>query len=266
MIQLRDGSETEDRRLDRLLQFDERSKLYPVRERIDATSRPKTAKTWRLTVRNDQGQDGACVGFGTGHRLAAEPVEVSGVDYKFSMALYNEAKKLDPWPGEDYEGTSVLAGIQAAKARGRVGEYRWCFTLQDYIDAILTEGPVLVGTWWKDSMWDPGIDGFLNTSGKNVGGHCFILRGVDLRRKAFKMTNSWGKTWGQGGDAWISFESWERDLMPDGEGAVLYETKLRPTKPPGGGGSSSGGGASSARSAPVTASGLSLDHWWIRGR
>lgn len=249
MYELRDGTVTTDPRLDRLVHFDPRSRAYGVREVLPSAPPALKAKTWALRVRNDQGPDGACVGFGTGHRLAAAPIEVSGVNYALSMALYHEAQKLDDWAGEDYEGTSVLAGIKAAKARGYVSEYRWCFTLQDYIDAVLHEGPVLVGTWWKDSMWNPDSSGFLNTSGKNVGGHCYILRGVDTRKKAFKMTNSWGRGWGDNGDAWISFESWEKDLMPGGEGAVLYEVaRKRPFV-----GSASGGSTSSDGSALTTA-------------
>jgi hypothetical protein len=129
-MKLRDGSETADPRLDRLIQFDERSRAYSVRERIDPkTGRPKRSKTWALNERNNQGSDGACVGFGTGHRLAAAPIEVGGINYDFSMAIYREAQRLDPWPGEDYEGTSVLAGIKAAQKRGYIKEYRWCFSL-----------------------------------------------------------------------------------------------------------------------------------------
>jgi hypothetical protein len=130
--------------------------------------------------------------------------------------------------------------------------------LDDYIDAILLEGPVLVGTQWKNTMWNPGEDGFLDTTGSDAGGHCYILRGVDLRKQAFRMTNSWGPEWGKNGEAWISFEGWERDMMPDGEGAVLYEQKLPPTR--------GKADTSSSLAALETANGLPLGHWWVRGR
>lgn len=252
--ELRDGTTVEDPRLDRLIEFDARSRAFGVAEVIEAKKRP-SSKTWRLDERNDQGREGACVGFGVGHRLAAAPLELSGVNYKFSYALYKEAQRLDPWEGEDYEGTSVLAGIKAAQKRGHVGQYRWCFTLDDYIDALCFEGPVVVGTWWKDSMWSPDSSGYLKTSGRNIGGHCYLLRGVDMKRKAFKVTNSWGRDWGQKGDAWIKFEDWERDLMPGGEGAVLYETPVKQKRSP-----------SSGRFQLPTANGLPLGHWWLRGR
>ena len=258
-MKLRDGSETDDARLDRLIDFDARSRKFGIAEVVPEPPKKPRSKTWRLNERNDQGPDGACVGFGVGHRLAAAPLELGRVDYDFSFALYREAQKLDPWAGEDYEGTSVLAGIKAAQARGHVAEYRWCFTLEDYIAALLTEGPVLVGTWWKSSMWTPDASGYLDTSGRNVGGHCYILRGVDMRNKRFVITNSWGPNWGKNGEAWIRWEDWERDLMPGGEGAVLYEKRIRRTRPP-------GGEASKTPGSLRTASGLPLGHWWIRGR
>lgn len=224
---LRDGTQTEDPRLDRLIEFDARSRSFSVAEVLAAPAPTVRSKTWRLKERNDQGRDGACVGFGVGHRLAAVPLRLGGVDNAFSFALYKEAQRLDPWPGEDYEGTSVLAGVKAAQARGHVREYRWCFTLDDYVQALLTEGPVVVGTWWKDTMWRPGADGYMDTTGRNVGGHCYLLRGVDVRGKRFRLTNSWGTDWGTNGEAWIRWADWERDLMPGGEGVVLFEQRVR---------------------------------------
>jgi hypothetical protein len=213
----------QERTLDRIPHFDERSKDH----RLAAPATRATYRLWHLDERNDQGQDGACVGFGTGHRLAAAPIEVSGVDYAFSMKLYNEAKTRDPWPGEDYDGTAVLAGIKTAQAWGYVTSYKWCFTLQDYISAILTEGPVLVGVNWLDSMFDPNPrTHVLDCSGSVAGGHCFILRGVNTHTRMFRMTNSWGPDWGYHGDASISFADWEKLMADQGEGAVLYEKRL----------------------------------------
>jgi hypothetical protein len=228
-IRLRDGSTTEDARLDRLIEFDPRSLNYPVSEILPEGFR---SKTWRLNERNDQGPDGACVGFGTGHRLAAAPIEVGGVDYKFSFDLYRAAQQLDPWEGDDYEGTSVLAGIQAAANLGFIKEYRWCFTIEDYIRALAFEGPVLVGTWWDHSMFRPDDNGLISPDGNHAGGHCYLLRGVTLKPRfakepVFRITNSWGKGWGKNGEAYITVSDFESKLMPDGEGAVLLEQRRK---------------------------------------
>ena len=52
------------------------------------------------------GHEGACVGFGIS-RLA------SHLNRKLydGFWLYHEAQKIDEWPGEDYDGTSVRAGL-----------------------------------------------------------------------------------------------------------------------------------------------------------
>jgi hypothetical protein len=61
----------------------------------------------------DQGNEGACVGFGVS-RLA------SFLNSKLYDArwLYHEAQKVDEWPGEDYDGTSVRAGLDVLRTRG----------------------------------------------------------------------------------------------------------------------------------------------------
>lgn len=222
---LRDGSHTDDPRLDRLLQFDERSRNFGIAE---VAAEDIRTKTWRLDERLDQGPDGACVGFGVTHRIAAAPLEVGGQTYDTAFALYKAAQKIDPWPGENYEGTSVLAGVKTAKNLGYFSEYRWCFTVEEIMRAVSNEGPVIVGTWWKDTMFDPDGSNILDCTGRNVGGHCYLIRGLDLRRRGgpyFRITNSWGRDWGKNGDALIRVEDYERYLMPQGEAVVPMEVR-----------------------------------------
>ena len=61
----------------------------------------------------NQGYEGACVGFGIS-RLASQ------LNRKLydGFWLYHEAQKVDEWPGEDYEGTSVRAGLDILRTRG----------------------------------------------------------------------------------------------------------------------------------------------------
>ena len=61
----------------------------------------------------DQGNEGACVGFGIS-RLASQ---LNRRTYD-GFWLYHEAKKVDEWPGEDYDGTSVRAGLDILRKVG----------------------------------------------------------------------------------------------------------------------------------------------------
>ena len=94
MTKLRDGSQSGDIRLDRIIFFDERSRAYPIR-RMVAVKKPRSY-TWRCKTYLDQGSEGACVGFGIAHELAARPSEVKGLTKKFAReAIYWEEQKID---------------------------------------------------------------------------------------------------------------------------------------------------------------------------
>lgn len=229
MVALRDGSTVEDRRLDRLVQFDDRSRAFPIRELI-GTPRPRSY-TWGvpggLSQVLDQGSEGACVGFAWAGERAARPVAKPTTDAD-ALAVYRHAQTLDEWPGEDYSGTSVLAGAKAAQARGWLRSYRWAFGLDDVLATLGTYGPVVLGIPWFDSMYDPTprdartgrVAATITVSGSVVGGHAILARGVNLRREEVVLRNSWGSGWGDRGDAAVSFADLDRLLRERGEACV----------------------------------------------
>jgi hypothetical protein len=61
----------------------------------------------------DQGVEGACVGFGCSRLTSI----LNRKTYD-GFWLYRSAKKVDEWPGEDYEGTSVRAGLDILRKIG----------------------------------------------------------------------------------------------------------------------------------------------------
>lgn len=61
----------------------------------------------------NQGQEGACVGFGSSRMMS----QLNRKTYD-GFWLYNEAKKVDEWPGEDYDGTSVRAALDILRKVG----------------------------------------------------------------------------------------------------------------------------------------------------
>lgn len=221
-FKLRDGSTVQDERLDRLVEFDEESRKYPARKLLTAAQKQPRNYHWRCPIVLDQEGEGACVGFAVAHELAAYPVMVPALDNNFGHTLYREAKKLDPWEGENYEGTSVLAGVKAAKKRGHFHEYRWCFGLQDLLLTVSYNGPVILGINWYDSMYDP-IDDILHVGGYLAGGHAILCRGVNVHDRTLTLHNSWGPTWGHNGDAKISWNDMDRLLHEDGEAVVFVK-------------------------------------------
>ncbi len=216
MITLKGGFKTSDPRLDRLPEVDPRNANYPISAVVPEGVR---SKRWRLTQRLDQGREGACVGFAWTHEIAAEPLR-GKVDDAYARRVYREAQLVDEWPGEQYEGTSVLAGAKIVQGLGWMSEYRWAFTLEDILRALSHEGPVVMGTNWLSGMFNTDPAGFLNVSGSVAGGHAYVLRGLDVRKEFVVGRNSWGPDWGQRGDFYLRFSDLERLLGEGGDCCV----------------------------------------------
>jgi hypothetical protein len=205
------------RTFDRIPQFDERSRNFPIRSLV--SGRPLRSYTWNGAPHLDQGQEGACVGFGWTHEAGAKPIPLA-VTEADALDLYRTAKTLDEWAGEDYEGTSVLAGAKAAQQRGWLKEYRWAFDLNDVLMALGYHGPVVIGVNWHQDMMNTDAKGFIRATGPVVGGHCTLLKGVSVSGRYVRVHNSWGPDWGVGGDAKLTFEDLAALLADEGDACV----------------------------------------------
>lgn len=179
----------------------------------------------------DQGGTSQCVAYSGGKYLMAHPVVNAVPDLS---TLYRDCQRVDEWPGEDYDGTSVRALMKVFKARGLVSEYRWAFDMPTLVAALLERGPVVVGTSWHLDMFTPDTYGYIYPEGQIVGGHAYLLVACNMRRKnsdgttgAVRMINSWGPRWGDGGRAWITLQSLESLLWDNGEAAMATEIRVR---------------------------------------
>lgn len=222
-----------DRVLDWVPRHDPRSRAFMSRSVVER--RPLYNRLWRTGPILDQGYEGACVGFGWTAEALATPVPVDLLRVKAAIPrdphqlarhVYRYAQQIDEWEGESYEGTSVLAGAKVMRTIGTVREYRWAFGVQDVLDAIVRNGPVVLGTVWLDGMYE-APNGVLRPRGSVVGGHCYLAIGYRayspiVGGPSVVMQNSWGTSWGLGGVAHIAVADLADLLRQEGEACVPY--------------------------------------------
>jgi hypothetical protein len=82
MITLRDGTGVQDKRLDRLQEFDERSRQFNIAD--EGIVESLKTKTWQCPTYLDQGNEGACVGFSFSQSAAAYTNHTKGITNQFA--------------------------------------------------------------------------------------------------------------------------------------------------------------------------------------
>ncbi len=223
-----------DPRLDWNPTHDPKSQNYPIRA-LMGTVVPDEPRMWAPGAVLDQGREGACVGFGwTGELLASpkpDPYTTSEEGSGYALGVYREAQRIDEWAGEDYSGTSVLAGAKVIHQRSLITNYRWAFSVEDVRDAIITNGPVVIGIPWYEEMYWTADSGLVTVGGDLVGGHCILLTGYhpsmripgepySARYKVFRWRNSWGPSYGRNGNGYVRYEDLRVLLSGWGEACV----------------------------------------------
>ena len=205
----------------------------------------------------DQGQEGACTGFGLAcvvnylrWRLADMPKKFESVSPRM---LYTFARRFDEYEGEDYDGSSCRGALTGWFYNGVCVESKWPYALgqqalpkpgwdQDAIEQVLgvyyridpqaitdmqaaihEVGAIYVSGYthagWgrvKSSIKAPNKHAALplidyDSKPSRTGGHAFAL--VGFNRSGFVIQNSWGKAWGAGGFAVISYTDWLAHAM-----------------------------------------------------
>jgi hypothetical protein len=214
--------------LGRLQFHDERDKLFPLQAVLPPAKADITDRNWYQNGWwGNQLQTPQCVAFAWAHWLEDGPVTHKEIPPPMiaPTVIYGEAQQNDEWEGTSYEGTSVRGGAKALQARGWIKEYRWTTNVEELAQAILTTGPAVVGTNWYQNMFMLAKGGFLKPGGQLVGGHAWVINGVDTKTQRFRIKNSWGRDWGRQGNAFITFEDMQRLLNEDGECCLAIENK-----------------------------------------
>lgn len=204
-------------------------------ERVLRFSRP-----WREFY--DQGYEGSCVGFSSSEMMTY--LNRRRFDARW---LWNEAKKIDPWPdtnpGDD-NGTSVAAAMDVLRTQGHIAlkrgvpqavnpdwgikENRWATTVDEIRSSIQNGVPVVMGThWYRDfdrpvqrdnGEWFCGQENWQKSGVR--GGHAYMLNAVSDRRQAFRTPNSWGA---EHPEVWIPYSVIDVLLGQAGESTLITD-------------------------------------------
>lgn len=224
MVRLQNGT---NKGLGRLRAPDARDKRYQLADIVPRQSARTARYWWANGWWGDQGYYPHCVGYAWTHWIEDGPVTHKGpapaVD---PVNVYTLAQLNDEWPGQDYDGTSVRAGVKVLQALGYISAYRWAWDIDTLIMTLLTTGPVVAGTDWYEGMMHPGArNGRIHAIGDLLGGHAYLINGVNTKSKLFRIKNSWGRTWGANGHAFIPFRDMEKLIAREGEICLAIETQ-----------------------------------------
>jgi hypothetical protein len=186
----------------------------------------------------DQGNQGSCVGWATAYLKTYQEVVETGTDPNdlfFSPAfIYNQIKS----PGSCQMGSRIDAALNLLSKQGdvnntdfayeesecsklpsdelklkaepfRIASWRRANT-QDptEIKRHLANGsPIIIGFQADDALFELKREVYKDPPSQNAQGHAMVVVGYDDDKNAFKLINSWGTDWGDGGFGWIDYDT-----------------------------------------------------------
>ena len=204
----------------------------------------------------NQGQEGACTGFGLAGvvnylrwRKAGFPQRLESVSPRM---LYSFARRYDEYDGEDYEGSSCRGALKGWFNHGVCLESDWPYdavsmqpqygyakrasahTLGVYyrierksvtdMQAAIQQVGAVYGSAFTHAGWDQVARSMkLPKSHRDIAvidfdgrpsrldGHAFSL--VGFNSQGFVLQNSWGRDWGSGGFAVLTYADWLANSM-----------------------------------------------------
>lgn len=188
----------------------------------------------------DQGQEGACTGFGlaaVANYLLRTRTVVPDTKPVSARMLYEMARRYDEWPGEDYAGSSARGAMKGWHKHGVCTEKHWPYRARSRVGRLtasraedarerplgayfrvnhksivamhtaLAEVRILYATAIVHTGWDSiRADGRIPFNDSRTGGHAFAIVAFD--RSGFWIQNSWGDGWGVDGFALITYDDW----------------------------------------------------------
>lgn len=222
----------------------------------------------------NQGSQGSCVGWAVAYALKSyqegieRKWELNSDERQFSPSyIYNQIRLSDCHGGSTYidalnllrrEGVVSLRDfpyssddcVKQPEAMHRqiarsyaVADWRRV-NVQDEteVKTQLAAGfPVLIGMIVDKPFLDLRTEPYTIFSGNNLGGHAVVVVGYSDARGAFKIINSWGTNWGDGGYGWISYSAFRQvsregyvvqDIVAVSPGPQPHPSPVPPPPPP----------------------------------
>lgn len=214
---------------------------FPKLERHRAFLPERIDLSARFPTPGDQGEQGSCVGWAVGYAARSyyaviregrsrnqrdaipSPAYIYGaiklpgncdtgslITRALDLLTRDGALSLARYP---YSDRQCPAPIRVASPQFRIANWR-ALTIGQIDDAkgALAKGhPVIIGSRLTAEFKRLRGDVVWNGQGAvEPGGHAMALVGYDERRQAFKLINSWGTKWGDGGFGWISYDAYRR--------------------------------------------------------
>jgi len=212
-----------DPRLGRRVHHDSRSLAYPFI--TDGLTIKSVVYKRNIPILN-QGNVGACTANAAIGLLGTDPffetlplVLPYSLDEAGALKLYSDEEVFDgegTYPPNDVGGSGLSVSSVIANAFLTSGTQH-TFSANDALKA-LSKTPVLFGTNWYNSMFNPASDGKLTIGGGGIaGGHELLIREIDAPNERVWLDNSWDISWGIQGRCYISFEDFNTLLNEDGD-------------------------------------------------
>ncbi|MCF6291616.1 MAG: C1 family peptidase [Desulfobacterales bacterium] len=193
----------------------------------------------------DQGEEGACTGFGLAAVINLLNAKKRNLQFAASSRmLYEMAQKHDQWPGEDYAGSSCRGAIRGWKNMGVCSEDDWPYEsnkpgeltidracaarsciigayyrlrpeINDYHAALNEVSAIYVSADVHGGWFNPRAAGkkelaLIVPGMDKEGGHAFAI--VGYNDQGFIVQNSWGNGWGSDGFALWLYEDWLKNI------------------------------------------------------
>ena len=200
---------------------------------------------WAIAYGARSYYDGLATGQALGPRSAFSPAYIynqiranradcsagSNIENALNLLKTQGVARMEDFPyTEDNCSRPPSARVRASAAANAIRG--WKSIRYGQIETVKGElyrgNPVVVGMNVPESFHQVrGSAIFSDTSSANSGGHAMTIVGYDDQRGAFKLLNSWGTSWGDGGYGWVDYDSMAR------RGREYYVMQVDPPpKPP----------------------------------